>query len=379
MNMRNLVLPAVLIAAWAVVGETTLAQLTLTVDRQSGSASVTNNTGGTLSFDAYTTESAFGMLDSTSWASTNLNTSDPNNWQVVGNVNDNRVGELYTLIDEAVTVPDGGSTSVGDLFRTDATTAQTAQGFGVDVEDLTFSYNEVDPNTGEITTVVGNVEYVGNKQFNDLVIQVDTSTGNVVLTNESPFTVTFDAYGIESDLGVLSPGWNGLRDTETGWIGGAGGSDSPNQLSEFFPDPNQGAGLAITPGATFDLGTAFNIAFNPDLDPNDAITEAALLSDIQFSYILDGDSFGSSGGVELVSGSPGIPGDFNLDGKVDGLDFLAWQRGESSSPLSQSDLSDWQANYGTPVVANGAVVPEPTSLMLCFGALCYPLLRRCGD
>ena len=42
-----------------------------------------------------------------------------------------------------------------------------------------------------------------------------------------------------------------------------------------------------------------------------------------------------------------IAGDFNNNGVVDGADFLIWQRGESPNPLSQTDLADWEANYGT--------------------------------
>jgi hypothetical protein len=43
---------------------------------------------------------------------------------------------------------------------------------------------------------------------------------------------------------------------------------------------------------------------------------------------------------------PGIPGDFDEDGDVDGRDFLAWQRGQSATPLSAGDLTDWQDHYG---------------------------------
>jgi len=42
-----------------------------------------------------------------------------------------------------------------------------------------------------------------------------------------------------------------------------------------------------------------------------------------------------------------VPGDFNKDGTVDGNDFLIWQQGGSPAPLSQSDLADWEDNYGT--------------------------------
>jgi len=58
--------------------------------------------------------------------------------------------------------------------------------------------------------------------------------------------------------------------------------------------------------------------------------------------------------LDFTDGSAGVfivdtvfAGDFNGDGIVDGLDFLKWQRGESPNPLSQSDLADWEANYGT--------------------------------
>ncbi|MCA9235194.1 MAG: hypothetical protein KDA44_06970, partial [Planctomycetales bacterium] len=40
------------------------------------------------------------------------------------------------------------------------------------------------------------------------------------------------------------------------------------------------------------------------------------------------------------------PGDFDEDGDVDGGDFLAWQRGNSPTPLSADDLAAWQANFG---------------------------------
>ncbi|TWU22796.1 glycosyl hydrolase family 18 protein [Bythopirellula polymerisocia] len=64
------------------------------------------------------------------------------------------------------------------------------------------------------------------------------------------------------------------------------------------------------------------------------------------------------------------PGDFDLDGDVDGDDFLKWQRGQSPNPLSQSDLSNWQSNYGVVLnsIATAATVPEPgTFIALAIG------------
>jgi excisionase family DNA binding protein len=73
------------------------------------------------------------------------------------------------------------------------------------------------------------------------------------------------------------------------------------------------------------------------------------------------------GAFELQSAV--LPGDFDLDGDVDGRDFLMWQRGGSPTQLSASDLNDWQDNYGTtlgPLVATLAIhVPdEPESLLV---------------
>jgi len=67
----------------------------------------------------------------------------------------------------------------------------------------------------------------------------------------------------------------------------------------------------------------------------------------------------------------GQPGDFDLDGDVDGADFLKWQRGESPSPLSASDLTVWRMHFGE---AGGGIysVPEPrtgAALLVALAAL----------
>lgn len=61
-----------------------------------------------------------------------------------------------------------------------------------------------------------------------------------------------------------------------------------------------------------------------------------------------------------------LPGDFDFDGDVDGLDFLKWQRGESPAPLSASDLAQWEANYGksSSLTSSSATVPEPSGSVL---------------
>lgn len=78
----------------------------------------------------------------------------------------------------------------------------------------------------------------------------------------------------------------------------------------------------------------------------------------------------------VVSATPGLDGDFNDDGNVDGRDFLAWQRGESPNELSSGDLTLWRDNYGTSGLAAVTSVPEPASLLLLLGIASGTLLRR---
>lgn len=67
--------------------------------------------------------------------------------------------------------------------------------------------------------------------------------------------------------------------------------------------------------------------------------------------------------------STGQPGDFDVDGDVDGQDFLIWQRGGSPNPLSSGDLTQWRNNFGPPLVPAGSAIPEPGAATLSALAL----------
>lgn len=66
-----------------------------------------------------------------------------------------------------------------------------------------------------------------------------------------------------------------------------------------------------------------------------------------------------------------LPADMDLNGAVDGSDFLQWQRDPSLG-----DLSDWEAYYGTPTTANTSAVPEPGTLILSLAGTAFGLFRR---
>jgi hypothetical protein len=71
----------------------------------------------------------------------------------------------------------------------------------------------------------------------------------------------------------------------------------------------------------------------------------------------------------------GLPGDFSDDARVDGEDFLYWQRGDSPTPLSAGDLTDWRTNYGDVALAPAVgAVPEPGGL----GLLVLASVGVCG-
>jgi len=81
----------------------------------------------------------------------------------------------------------------------------------------------------------------------------------------------------------------------------------------------------------------------------------------------DDDGGDDSGSAYLFEIPSSLSGDFNLDGDVDGADFLQWQRGGSFTPLSSADLTAWENNFGA--VSNAlesafTIVPEPSSLLL---------------
>ena len=76
----------------------------------------------------------------------------------------------------------------------------------------------------------------------------------------------------------------------------------------------------------------------------------------------------------------GLPGDFNNDSRVDGQDFLVWQRGGSPAPLSAEDLNAWKAGFGaTAASPTVGAVPEPSTLgLLIFASIGILRQRRCA-
>ncbi len=125
------------------------------------------------------------------------------------------------------------------------------------------------------------------------------------------------------------------------------------------------ADVYLTTGAIFDL--AFGGTDTIDSLFIDDISQATGTWGAIGSGAANESALFTGTGMLLVSTLEGLSGDFNGDGRVDGLDFLKWQRDDGSA----SGLAAWEANYGAvSLSATSAAVPEPSSWMMLAIAVC---------
>lgn len=220
-----------------------------------------------------------------------------------------------------------------------------------------------------------------------LVLEVNTTNGQVRLRNQTTGAVNIDYYEIKSTGNALNvAGWNSLKDqnlvgfpagngTGNGWEE-AGGS-GPGVLSESYLISNS----SFAAGTNIGLGGAFNVGGAQDL---------------QFSY-----------GKVPNLGNP--TGDYNNDGAVGAADYALWRNGgplfnDPTPGVQPGDYDVWKANFGTQggftgpgelttgfvryvtsfsgAASGSSVVPEPTSLFLVgigLGVLAVGSRRRVDD
>ncbi len=153
--------------------------------------------------------------------------------------------------------------------------------------------------------------------------------------------------------------WNGLDGNVT-TVGSAG-----LLSNSFYGTSDQGGNVSewterqstITATSRSSRGGAFNFVASGMQATNEATSSATT------------EVFGRGFRVANVAMNSGSGADFDNDGDVDGRDFLVWQRGDSTTPLSAADLAAWQSNYGTPFSAAVKVVPEPLGIILFVVAL----------
>jgi hypothetical protein len=215
---------------------------------------------------------------------------------------------------------------------------------------------------------IDNVDVQITNAANELLfVEVNTTTGQVAIKNQTGDSFDLDYYKITSAGGsaLNSTNWNSLQ--EQNLPGFPGGNGTGNGWEQFGGSSSAVIGESYLTGdsrvanaATVGLGAAFN--------PGGA-------HDLEFTY-------------GVVPTAPAVTGDYNNDGAVDAADYVVWRKGgllqnEGATPGSNTpeDYDVWRTNFGlgggptgastlvkgfVRYVSSGATaaVPEPSSVFL---------------
>jgi hypothetical protein len=143
-----------------------------------------------------------------------------------------------------------------------------------------------------------------------------------------------------------------------------GGDLEVSLINGFFPSPTDAFTVLSTQIGSF-TGSFDNVASGQRLTTADGLG----------SFLV---SYGpGSPQVVLSAFLPALDGDFDVDGDVDGGDFLVWQRGGSPNANSATDLAAWRANFGfSGLVATGTAVPELDSALMAWALIILPSLSQ---
>lgn len=331
------------------VGDTSELQLSyeqtlvLTVNRDTGELSVRNPLSGDIAIDSYSVRSARGSL-LPSYDGLGDDTPNAGNWVVPPGPNPsgdppfgaNTVNALSEVREPDPTPPSSGDDSAYDLSAVSSVSlgagfsrtgvAADAANFGFDGEDLIFEFSGPDTDGAVLR---GQVEYVGTKFENDLVLRVNPDTGQAFIKNDSLETLTLDGYSILASEGGLESGqFIGL---EGDWEA----SDEPtaNAISEV----NLFGATTLPPDDEVFIGA---ISTN-------ALTVAEQ-EGLTIQYIL-------AEGLGPAQGA-----DYNEDGVIDAADYAFWRdnlgasitlpnqdpAAATPSLVDGEDYEYWRARFG---------------------------------
>jgi hypothetical protein len=337
-------------------------RLHLTINSSTGEVTIGNSTNEAITFDGYTISSETEQFAATQlWQS--LQKQGVAGWDEAGNVGPTRLTEFNPVGGTVVSA--GASFVLGRPFL--PTPPPT---FGDEIASSAIEFKYSVPGDG---TKKGIVDFVG--AVNTLVLTIDPLTGEMALQNQSPyFDVAITGYTIASvdgRLRVEAGRWTSLQDQgELGWD--EAGNIDEHRLTEFNPSDET---FLTSRGRVLHLGEGVDVSGEP-----------LSAEDFAFQFLTsDGRQLE---GIVVIGALPlaAIAGDFSLDGRVDGNDFLAWQRelGELVTPpgngadgnrngvVDAGDLAVWRNNFGavagTAALAQTAI-PEPTGLLICVSAI----------
>jgi hypothetical protein len=310
-----------------------------------------NMAPGAINLDGYSVLSGLGSIAPTSFNSFDDQNLDSSSWSEIGTQSATGIAELRSA--GTTSLASASSRSIGTIY------GPNPPALGVDPEDLTFQYTNA---SGE--SVRGIVLYEGDKAFNNLVVNVNPTTGQATLVNESPFTFSFDGYTVTSASGsLLTAGWNSLQDQAAG---GGNWFEIPSTNAKLGELKRSGS-TSLNQGTSFNLGNIFNPAGTRDL---------------RLQFIVSGEGTARNGDVDFVATPAGVPGDYNQNGTVDAADYVVWRKGlgtsanlpnrdpSQSGNISQADYNFWRQNFGrtggagSAILSASSAVPEPGSAIL---------------
>jgi hypothetical protein len=218
----------------------------------------------------------------------------------------------------------------------------------------------------------------------DLELMVNTTTGQMEITNETTSPIALDYYEITSQSESLNlAGWNSLENPSgnpPGFPSGNGTGNGWEELGNLDDGILAEAYLqntsTLAAGGAINLGNAFDIGGTQDL---------------AFRYRTTGGAFVDAL-VQYVT-TAGVAGDYNSNGAVDAADYVMWRnnRGPGSLPneggispgvVDDADYNFWRSRFGRTSGSGSAVgdnaVPEPSSMLigLCTAAAGVLLATR---
>ncbi|MBA4106245.1 MAG: hypothetical protein C0485_10845 [Pirellula sp.] len=330
------------------------AVLGLTVNADTGAASISSPTGSAITMTGYGISGPAGALKPAGWSTLAMQLGG--GWNVAGPPSTSSLNELGGPVPPGNTTQasltlSAGTRSLGSPFN------PASLPFGV-APSLQFQYVN---SAGQV--VAGDVQYTGLKAVNNLLLTVDPATGQAKLTNSSQTTISLQGYSILSASGSLKPAggdWNSLHDQ--GRLGVDEANATPNHLSELIP--LKANNVTLTPGQAIAMGDLYSTAGTRDLK-------------LQFQYATP------------------LAGDFNSDGVVNQADLTAWKT-QFGVSLNGADFLTWQRNLGATSAGAGstvrvgvvkyetiaataaaAAIPEPGSfILMAFAAAAISAHRR---
>ncbi len=342
-------------------------RLVLNVDRETRIASILNTASspGSFSIDGYTLQSALGSINPGGWNSLdNQNTAGGTWFETGAGGTANTLAELNPTTFS--TLAPTASLTLGEVYDPNFVT------FGQETEDYVFTYRTADGQSRE-----GVVNYIGDKQYNNIVLTIDPATGGATMQNESELQISLDGYTIASESGSLLASYTSLEDqgaVDGAWL-------EANPTSNFLSEVMSECCTTLNEGQGFELGTLFDTGGQPDVTFQFLIAGTPTIFDgvVVYGELPDVDPPG-----------PTLMGDFDKNGAVDGNDFLLWQANfgltsgatqgqgdaDGNGTVDGNDFLIWQANFGTVAGGGAAAVPEPGCLALLLACLGVMVLRR---